>query len=73
MPINSLTATGRLALFIMRANPQPQSALALAEQAGATALTMTRTLQWLCRNGFAERIKIGSRTFYTAVGTVSNV
>jgi hypothetical protein len=72
MPITSLTATGRLTLFILRANPQPQSVLALAEQTGATALTMTRTLQWLCRNGHAQRVKVGSRTFYTVSGTVSN-
>jgi hypothetical protein len=72
MPITSLTATGRLALYIMRANPQPQSALALAEQTGSTALTMTRTLQWLCRHGHVERVKVGARTFYT-VGAVSNV
>lgn len=68
MPITSLTATGRLVLYLLRANPHPWSILALATAADATPLTMTKTLQWLCRNGYAERIKSGRRSYYKIAG-----
>lgn len=65
MPITSLTPTGRLMLYLLKANPHPWSILDLAAAADSTPITALKTLQWLVRNGYAERTKQGRRSYYT--------
>lgn len=64
MPITSLTPSGRLAIHILREAAMPMSTLHLAQECGATAQSMTHTLQWLAKNGHIQRQKFGARTYY---------
>jgi DNA-binding transcriptional ArsR family regulator len=66
-----LRPTARLTLRALAQSITPMTITELAIATGSTALTLTRTIQEMCRAGLVTRIWVGKRTVYSLPTSVA--